>query len=139
MKNEYEQSLTKYLQQNLNFQYDEINRLHQYPLQESLRVLQELVEYACLSQNYVAVELGRKKIKEIDKEWLKIHLFEVANKCINFNDDYEYSRLVELVLLVTPERENEVIRIGLNSENIDVKEIAEDYQKKQISISGIMT
>lgn len=68
------------------------------------------------------------KISEIDKNWLKQYFVEVANTCIDYCDEWEYKRLVELVVLVIPELKQEILAFAQKSESEELREILEDFQ-----------
>ena len=129
MTNMYELWLIERLGKIENFQYNEISNLHQYPLSISEQVLRVLIENSCLGQNYAPIELGRKKIDEIDKEWLKQHFLAVAESCIDFSDDWEYRRLLELIVCVIPELKVAALEFGKDSENEDILEVVEEYKE----------
>ena len=44
------------------------------------------------------------------------------------SDEWEYRRLVELVVLVLPELKQEVLKLGAQSENEEMREVVEDFQ-----------
>ena len=69
-----------------------------------------------------------KKINEINKEWLNKYFLEAASSCIDYSDEWEYRRLVELVVLVIPKLKQKVLNIGKNSENEEIREVVEDYK-----------
>lgn len=128
MTNIYEAWLIKRIQSIDGFPYEDIKVLDKYPLDISKRVLKVLIENSCLGQNYEPIDISRKKIDEINKEWLKQYFFEVANICIDYSDEWEYRRLVELVVFVLPELKQEVLKLGAQSENEEVREVVEDFQ-----------
>lgn len=128
MKNTYEVWLIEELHKIKEFQYKDIKLLHQYPLEISKQVLKILIENSCLGQNYAPIELGRKKINEINKIWLKQYFLEIAQTCIDFSDEWEYRRLVELTLYVIPELKEQIFELGVNSENEEVREVIDDYR-----------
>lgn len=111
-----------------NFPYEDIKILDKYPLDVSKQVLKVLIENSCLGQNYGPIDISRKKINEINKDWLNQFLLEVASTCIDCSDEWEYRRLVELVVLVLPELKQEVLKLGAQSENEEVREVVEDFQ-----------
>lgn len=125
--NFYEEMLIDELCEISGFKYEDISKIEKYPLEISHKVLSVLIQTACESQNDVSIILGRTKISEIDKSWLLNHLVEVATTCLNLDDDWEYRRLLELVAEAVPELKQEVIEIGLNSTNDDIKEAANDF------------
>lgn len=128
MTNMYETWLIEQIQNIDNFPYEDIKILHKYPLDVSKQVLKVLIENSCLGQNYGPIDISRKKINEIDKDWLNQFILEVASTCIDCSDEWEYRRLVELVVLVLPELKQEVLKLGAQSENEEVREVVEDFQ-----------
>lgn len=128
MTNRYETWLTEELQNIDNFPYEDIKLMDKYPLEVSKKVLKVLIENSCLGQNYGPIELGRKKIREINKEWLKQYFIEVASECINYSDEWEYSRLLELVVYAIPELKQKILEFGTNSESEEIREVVEDFR-----------
>ncbi|MCM1091028.1 MAG: hypothetical protein NC092_00700 [Butyrivibrio sp.] len=120
--------LSERLQRIDNFPYEDIKILDKYPLDVSKQVLKELIEQSCQGQNIAGIELGRRKVDEIDKTWLKKYFIEVASTCIDYSDEWEYRRLVELVDLMVPELMQEILELGSHSENEEVLEVVEEYQ-----------
>jgi len=125
----YEQTLMNNINQVSNFNFSDIKNLDKYPLEISTRVLKTLIESACLSQNYRSIELGREKIGEIDKTWLKEHFIDVVNSCVKFNDEWEYRRLLELVSVTLPDLKQDIVAQGINSSNGEVREAAMDFRE----------
>lgn len=126
--NEYETWLIEKIRSIDDFPYEDIKILDSYPLYVSTQILKVLIENACLGQNYAPIEISRRKIKEIDKTWLDEHFIEVASTCINFSDEWEYRRLVELVVFAIPELKQEILNIGIKSANKEIREVVEDFQ-----------
>ena len=127
----YEMDLIKEVNKTLDGIYDDISHLDQYPLPVSKKVLGILIQNACLGQNCGPIELGRKKIGEIDnRDWLIKYFIEVADENIDYSDEWEFRRLVELVMLCVPELKECVLSKGANSENEEVREAVEDYRYK---------
>ena len=127
----YEIDLIKEVNKTLNGIYDDISHLDQYPLPVSKKVLGILIQNACIGQNCGPIELGRKKIREINnRDWLIKYFIEVADENINYSDEWEFRRLVELVMLCLPELKERVLAKGVNSENEEVREVVEDYSHK---------
>ena len=128
MTNQYETWLKEQMHRIFDFPYEGINILDKYPLYVSKQVLKVLIENSCLGQNYGPIDISRKKINEINKDWLNQFLLEVASTCIDCSDEWENRRLVELVVLVLPELKQEVLKLGAQSENEEVREVVEDFQ-----------
>ena len=129
MMNRYEKYLMDDVRRIGGFLYKDIKHLHEYPLEISRPVLKILVENSCLGQNYGPIEVSRKKINEINKAWLKENLIEVAYGCIDFSDEWEYRRLVELVVYTIPELKQKVLDFGIGTENEEIREVVRDFQE----------
>lgn len=127
----YEIDLIEKVNKTLDSIYDDISHLDKYPLSVSKKVLGILIQNACVGQNCGPIELGRKKIGEINnRDWLIKYFMEVADENIDYSDEWEYRRLVELVMLCVPELKECVLAKGENSENAEVREVVEDYSHK---------
>lgn len=57
-------------------------------------------------------------------------MVSVRGENIDYSDEWEYRRLVELVMLCVPELKECVLAKGENSENAEVREVVEDYSHK---------
>lgn len=113
--------------------YSDVDNLHKYPQELSEQILRKLIEWACQPQNDTLIILARKKINEINKDWLKVHFLDVAKECIDFSDYWEYSRLLELFVLVLPEVKTMALKICEDSEDEDIREVIEDYKEESVS------
>lgn len=109
--------------------YDLVN-IDKLPKEVACQILQKLLEWACQPQNITAIETARKKIREINKDWLNENLLEVIEDCIDLSDEWEYRRLLELVVDVLPERKGYILELGIDSENEEIRECVEDYKEK---------
>ncbi|MCR5460124.1 MAG: hypothetical protein K6F51_09530 [Acetatifactor sp.] len=111
------------------FQYEEIENLHHYPLHVARKVLRVLIEYACSVTNDWPMSLARKEAKKINKDWLKCHFLEVADLSIDYSDDWEYRRLLELAQLTVPQLIPDIVERGIHSSNEEVREAAQDFSE----------
>ena len=109
--------------------YNDMNNLHEYPQEVSRQILRKLIEWACQPQNKAPIILARKKIGEINKDWLKLYFLDVAKECIDFEDYWEYSRLLEVIVLELLEIKVSALKICENSEDEDIQEIIADYKE----------
>lgn len=104
-----------------------IINIDKYPSKTAYNVLQILLEWACQPQNALAIMTARNYIKKIKYEWLRDCMMDVANKCIDFSDEWEYRRFIELIIYAVPELKDEVIKLGESSDNIEIKKAAYDF------------
>lgn len=108
--------------------YSDIEHIDKFPIKNSRLILQKLLKWACQPQNTTAIVIARNKINEIDRAWLKQYFLEAAEKCIDFSDEWEYRRLMELVVCVVPELKEDALELVKYSENEDIQEVAQDYR-----------
>ncbi len=109
--------------------YSDVNNLHKYPEELARQILKKLIEWACQPQNITPIVLARKKIDEINKDWLKHCFLDVAKECIDFSDYWEYRRLLELIDCVIPELKAAALKLCEDSEDEDIREVLEDYKE----------
>ena len=109
--------------------YSDINNLHNYPEELASQILRKLIEWACQPQNVTPILLARKKLDEINKDWLRHYFLDVAKVCIDFSDYWEYRRLLELIVCVIPELKEPTLELCKYSEDDDIREVIEDYKE----------
>ncbi|MED1790098.1 hypothetical protein P4V47_21935 [Brevibacillus laterosporus] len=131
-KNPYELQLREELNQIFAGSYDKMDIIPDYPLVIGLKILSVLTEYACKGQNTEPILLARNQLKKIPIGWLIQFFPEVAQKNIDFEDEWEFRRLLELVHEAIPHLLKKYIEYGLMSQNEEVKEAAEDFVSKII-------
>lgn len=119
-----------------DFTIEELPRLHTYPADTSERVLKELIMFACCPTHIVLITLGRKHIQRINRKWRLEHILDVAKECLDFSDDWEYQRFLELIDLSAFELLKDVILIGKDADNADVKEASQDFEEYYERISA---
>lgn len=127
----YMQKIIRDINKISNGIFDDIKNLDTYPLDISKQVLRLLIRNSCLGQNCAPIEIGRKKIGQIaNKDWLVKHFMEIADENINYSDDWEYRRLMELIMLHIPELKEDALLRGKDSENEEVREVVEEFKDK---------
>lgn len=88
-----------------------------------------LIGMACGCQNVRNISLGRMGILEMPKEWVMNHIEEIAQENINFEEEWEYRRLVELYLRVDDNLAQRLIDMGLKSSTPEIVDAAKDYTR----------
>lgn len=94
----------------------------------SEKVLTILLEWACYGQNITGIMLGRKYISEIPRIWLISNIMHVIKKDFDYRDEWNYRRLVELIVEIIPELQNDVLSLNENSTNPDIIEVIDDFR-----------
>lgn len=128
MMNEYEKRIVDDIETVQTGCYSDISNLHEYPTEVACQILLKLVEWACKPQNTTTIMLARQKIDEINKAWLKNVFTNTVKKCIDFSDEWEYRRLLELVMDTIPELRVEVLELCKGSDNDEILEVVADYK-----------
>lgn len=127
IRNPYEAMLIENLEKGIGFPYNDIEKVDKYPIDIAKKVVRLLIENACLGQNIAVIELGRNNLQKINKEWLKKYFLDITKECIDYSDEWEYRRLLELVEATLPELKMDIINININSNNEEILEIIEDF------------
>jgi hypothetical protein len=95
------------------------------PSVDDLRVA---VEWACQPSYMPKILQGRARVLSSPKAWILSHIERVADDTIDWDDDWEYLRLLELFALLDPRLLPRATEKGLTSQNLDVREAAEYFR-----------
>jgi hypothetical protein len=112
------------IQPNLWANLGEVPRLHPA---KSKAVVSCLLEFACQCQNMLNIELGRAGLLAIPRDWLLQNIEETAEPLLVLCDDWEYRRLIEFYWEVSEGLVRRLGLRGLESDNSEIKEAAEDF------------
>jgi hypothetical protein len=99
----YELNIRKALDKILPGAYDNIEKIGGFPTEIRKNILEILIKYACESQNVTAIMLARDRIKKIPSSCLSCIFLEASDAVIDFQDEWEYRRLLELVKEAVPD------------------------------------
>ena len=117
-----------------HFDIFDLVRINECDAEIGEKVLAVLLEWACYGQNVLGIELGRKYISFIPNEWLSQHMIHAVQNYFEYQDYWNYRRLLELAEIEVPELISELIEINKDSTDQDILEMVEDYsyQRKDI-------
>ena len=87
-----------------------------------------LLEWACYGQNDAGILLGRSLLGHIPKQWLRKHMISVVREFFDYRDEWNYRRLMELVILLIPEEKDTFLALNANSDDSDLLEVVDDYR-----------
>ena len=127
MPKTYEDQLMQQLLE-YGFQMENICRLDHYNLIISKKVLRILLEWACYGQNEAGIIMGRKKISEIPKVWLRTHLIDAGKNDFEYWDDWNYRRLMEMVAEVVPDLKAPILSINSETDDPDLIDVINDFK-----------
>lgn len=111
-----------------HFPVENICILDRYDTWVSEKVLSILLEWACYGQSMPGIMMGRRKIAEIPKAWLKAHLPDVVKRDFDYSDDWNYRRLLEVIVETVPERKDTILAINAGTTDEDLIEVINDFK-----------
>lgn len=110
-----------------SFELVNIDRLSEFDDRTGERVLQVLLEFACYGTYMFNIELGRKYVSFIPKDWLREHIVSTVKQYFDYGDWWNYRRLLEVVDMEIPEALPDILEINADSEDLDIREAIEDF------------
>lgn len=131
-----EEKLTEELSRIGGFQIDDLCRLDVYDTDISQKVLSILLEWACYGQSEAGIMLGRRKISEIPVEWLEWNLVRTVKKYFDYSDDWNYRRLLEVVVESVPKLKEEILLLNEDSNDQEILEIRQQFKEGTIHELG---
>ncbi|MEQ8465193.1 hypothetical protein [Coleofasciculus sp. E1-EBD-02] len=102
-------------------------RLIEYlELEERQSLFDDLLDLASVSQS--DIELCRKVILSLPKNWLLANIEKSAEPLIQDGTDEEYRRLLELYLDIDRELAKRLAQRAVEHDDLDIREVGEDFQ-----------
>jgi hypothetical protein len=111
--------------------YDDINEIYLLSDKKSNDVIKSLIKYACWATNDLLIILSRNLFSSMKKEWVSSKIKLLAEDVIDFNDEWEYRRLLELADIISEDLLEWAIKKSVGSYNEEVLEAANDFLTKQ--------
>ncbi|MCI9676909.1 MAG: hypothetical protein HFH06_14340 [Lachnospiraceae bacterium] len=111
-----------------NLQMENICTLDRYDNYISEKVLSILLKWACYGQHISGITIGREKIAEIPKAWLKAHLIIVVKRDFDYSDYWNFARLLEVVVETLPELKDAILSLNSETTDQDLIDIINDYK-----------
>ncbi len=124
-------------QENVKKQLLEINGFHIGDLEvldkfdnETInKVMLVLLEWACYGQGDTGLMMGRQLLSMISKDCLEKHIVDVVKNGFEYEDTWNFERLLEFVTEMIPNCTAEILKINSNSSEPDMIELIEYYTK----------
>lgn len=101
-----------------------IERLEGLSPSIALRICRIIIEFACQAQNELPILAGRRAFERLPREWVDLHLDEAVRQVLDLSDDWDYTRLLELVSPSYPAWLKYYCDWGFSSGNEDIIETA---------------
>jgi hypothetical protein len=92
-----------------------------------LDVVDYLLELACQPQNTMNIDLGRRALVGLPREWLLSCIEERAAARLSLNEEWEYRRYLEACCFIDTQLAERVAALGLGSDAADVREAAREF------------
>jgi hypothetical protein len=94
----------------------------------SVNDLREAVVLACQASYVPRILRGRAGVLSAPRTWILAHVEQIAEDAIDWDDEWDYRRLLELYALLDPRLLPRAIEKGLTSHNPEVAEAAEEFR-----------
>lgn len=110
--------------------YDNCDRILEISTDAQNRILQYLIECSCQGQNIAPIQLARKQLRDIPSEWMKEKIPVIAEVVIDFDDEWEFRRLSEVIEEFIPQLSHWLISKVEDSNNDEIHEAVIDYLER---------
>lgn len=114
---------------------NQLHRLGEFPDSVQQDIVTILLRQACESQNVGNIVLARQAIATIPQPCVSRVLEAAIHKGVDLTDEWEYRRLLELLREIKSERLSTFITLGLTSNDAEIREVADDFQRSLTSKS----
>jgi hypothetical protein len=98
-------------------------------VEPSWDALRAALALACQAQNIGRITAGRQQVLAMPRAWVLERIEQVAAEVLDLSDEWEYRRLLEVGALLDAGLVRRLVRLGLDSENPEVREAAQDFQE----------
>jgi len=98
-------------------------------IEPSLDDLRSAVQLACHPQNTGRILAGRQQVLALPRPWVLERIEQVAVAVLDLSDYWEYRRILELAALLDGALVQRFVTLGLDSQDRDVREAAQDFRK----------
>ena len=109
--------------------FDQLEKLASLPIDIRSRIVDELVQRACTCQHVGNIYVSHNALLRIPSDLRASMLQDAVTRTLDLDDEWEYRRLVELLLEIAPQFVERYLEIGRSSNVADVREAAEDFAK----------
>lgn len=96
-------------------------------MDENEIILRDGLGDACQASGAPAIIRGRNKIYALPRQWVIDNIHSIAQEVLNFFDEWEYRRLLEVYEELDKGLLKKLVAIGLESSNEEVREAADDF------------
>ena len=108
--------------------YNNINYIYSLDYDKIEALIKLLLEYACWATNHLLINISRNFLSAIDSKLLFNYVCDLASVCIDFNDEWECRRFMELSKIISDEMLKWAITQVKCSNNAEVIEAISDYE-----------
>ena len=110
--------------------YNNISDIYSLDSDKIEALIKLLLEYACWATNHLLITISRNFLSAIDSKLLLNYVYDLASVCIDFNDEWESRRFMELSKIISDEMLNWAITQAKCSNNVEVIEAISDYENQ---------
>jgi hypothetical protein len=108
--------------------WNHLDRVPLLPANTGREILAEFLGIASQAQNLGNIHLGRNAILTLPREWTLLNIDAAADETIDFSDEWEYRRLLELYKELASELLRRLVQRGLTGSSDDIRCVAQEYR-----------
>lgn len=107
--------------------YVDLERLDSMPDRQARLIVSTILSFACDAQNIMAITAGRYAFARLPPTWLSRNFMSVASTTIDFEDEWQYRRLLELLEGAGSREKSSCVAIGLASNDPEIVAAADEF------------
>lgn len=100
-----------------------------FPSELSAKVISYLLKIGCQSTHIGNIRLGKESLISMPRDWLIERIHDIATQTLDLNDDWEYTRLLEIYTLLDKDLLVLLCQLGKQSGNVAIQEAANDFME----------
>ncbi|WP_042726297.1 hypothetical protein [Chthoniobacter flavus] len=127
MKDLYDDRLYSRLEAILPGAKTRLETIAELEIQIAAQLAVEILATCCQAQNVGVITAGRRAFVRMPQNWINEHLPEFVDRAVNFSDDWEYRRFLEVLDGVGSPLLEQYCAIGAASNNPEIREVANDF------------
>ena len=111
------------------FRIEDLEVLDKFDNETIDKIMLVLLEWACYGQGDTGIMLGRQLLSMIPKDCLEKHIVDVVKNGFEYEDTWNFERLLEFVTETIPSCTAEILKINSESRDSNMIELIKDYSK----------
>jgi hypothetical protein len=108
--------------------YGNFEKLPSLSEEKSKLIIVALLRYACCCAHNSPIIIARNMLSSLPHDWIADRIRLLSSSAIDFSDDWDYRRLLELAQIISDDLLNWVIEQSIGSDSVEILEAANDFR-----------